>query len=97
MRPSNVALLFRPCQDRVGGLSACETDPTPTSSYTWLAARDKGISSFPNHSLLVSVMDNMLARVSLRRGSLQPNSKSTNRRNARLLLTLLVVTHASLH
>ena len=52
-----------------GGISVCETDPTPTSPYTWLAAQDTGVSSFRNHSLLVSMMDRMLARVSLRRGT----------------------------
>lgn len=45
-----------------GGISVCETDPTPAYPYTWLAAQEKGVSSFPNHSLLVSMMDKMLAR-----------------------------------
>ena len=61
--PSNVVRLIRHCQDSAERHQRLRN----TSPYTWLAAQDKGVNSFPNHSLLVSMMDTMLARVSLRR------------------------------
>ena len=70
MRPSSVALLLDAVKTAQGGLGACDTDPTQHPHTLRLQRVIRASAPYLITFCQLSVMNDMLARVSLRRGSL---------------------------